>query len=51
MELPGNIVYLWKKKHYNGNTFRFSSGKRHQNDEVAATLVCGCSNVDGNTSL
>ena len=60
MELQGHITYLWGEKIWYWNTFRFSSGKRHQNHDVAATLirrrkhnvvttvVFGCSNDLGN---
>ena len=40
MELQSNIAYLWKKKLWCWSTFRFSSGKRHQNHDVAAFIFC-----------
>ena len=42
MDLQGNIAELWKKKIIMIlNTFKFLSGKQHQNRDVAATLIPG----------
>ena len=52
MELQVNVAYLWKKKLlWYWNTFRFSSGKRHQNHEVAAKLIPGRKTDVQNTTL
>ena len=42
MELQGNIAYLGKRKlQWYWSIFRFSSGKRRQNHDVAATVMPG----------
>ena len=52
MDLQGNIAELWKKKIIMIlNTFKFLSGKQHQNRDVAATLIPGRKADVGNTTF